>query len=124
MLVWGLWLGGAFYFSTGRKSRKARNLAENSHCVISTDQAHEALIVEGIAEEVADRSLRRDFLMKCERKNNYDLSSFEDDILSMKKPIYVVFPSVVFGLDEKKSLDSATCWKFKNNDRKRTVADR
>ena len=39
MLVWGLWLDGAFYFSTGRKSRKACNLAENSPCVIATDRA-------------------------------------------------------------------------------------
>ncbi len=38
MLVWGLWLDGAFYFSTGRKSRKACNLAENSYCVIATDR--------------------------------------------------------------------------------------
>ncbi len=113
MLVWGLWLDGAFYFSTGRKSRKACNLAENSHCVIATDRAHEAVIVEGVAEEVADRSLRRRFLKKCERKYDYDLSSFEDDILSMKEPIYAVCPRVVFGLDEKKSLNSATRWKFK-----------
>ena len=29
MVVWGLWLDGAFLFSTGSQSRKARNLAEN-----------------------------------------------------------------------------------------------
>ncbi len=69
--------------------------------------------MEGVAEEVAERSLRRSFLKKCERKYNYDLSSFEDDVLSMKEPIYAVCPRVVFGLDEKKSLNSATRWKFK-----------
>ena len=32
MIVWGLWLDGRFYFSTGRQSRKARNLAANPAC--------------------------------------------------------------------------------------------
>jgi hypothetical protein len=35
-----------------------------------------------------------------------------EDILSLKEPIYLVRPAVVFGLDEKKSLSSATRWKF------------
>src|ERR1700675_123558 len=46
MVVWGLWLDGAFIFSTGRQSRKARNLAENKKCVVCTEHAHEAVIVE------------------------------------------------------------------------------
>ena len=29
MIVWGLWLNGAFYFSSGAQSRKAKNLAHN-----------------------------------------------------------------------------------------------
>lgn len=31
MPVWGLWLDDTFYFSTGRESRKARNLEGNPH---------------------------------------------------------------------------------------------
>jgi nitroimidazol reductase NimA-like FMN-containing flavoprotein (pyridoxamine 5'-phosphate oxidase superfamily) len=112
MIVWGLWLDGAFYFSTGRQSRKAHNLTENPRCVISTEQAHQAVVVEGTAEEVADVSLRRSFLRKAERKYHYDMSSFEAYVLSMKEPIYAVHSSVVFGLDEKKSLNCATRWKF------------
>ncbi len=53
MIVWGLWLDGVFYFSTGRQSRKAHNLVANSHCVIANDKAEQAVIVEGVAEEVA-----------------------------------------------------------------------
>ena len=33
----------------------------------------------------------------------------------MKEPIYAVCPRVVFGLDEKKSLNSATRWKFEKS---------
>ena len=39
MIVWGLWYGGVFYFSTGSDSRKARNLESNAHCVIGSEQA-------------------------------------------------------------------------------------
>src|SRR5215813_2271687 len=42
MPVWGLWLDGAFYFSAGRQSRKARNLIANPNCVVSTERADEA----------------------------------------------------------------------------------
>ena len=50
MIVWGLWMDGVFLFSTGRLSRKARNLAKNRHCVVCTEQADHAVIVEGIAD--------------------------------------------------------------------------
>src|SRR5579864_1721367 len=61
MVVWGLWIDGRFLFSTGSKSRKARNLAENLRCVVCTEDAHEAVIVEGKAV-LADVPARRDFL--------------------------------------------------------------
>ena len=112
MVVWGLWLDGEFLFSTGRRSRKARNLAENQRCVVSTEKANEAVILEGVAEEVADVALRRKFLALYQRKYAWDMSSFEEDILSLKEPIYAVRPAVAFGLDEKKFLEAATRWRF------------
>jgi hypothetical protein len=112
MVVWGLWLDGEFLFSTGRRSRKARNLAGNQHCVVCTEKASEAVILEGRAEEVADVALRRKFLALYQRKYAWDMSSFEEDILSLKEPIYAVRPVVAFGLDEKKFLNAATRWRF------------
>ncbi len=61
MVVWGLWQDGRFLFSTGSQSRKARNLAQNPNCVVCTEHAHEAVIVEGTAE-IADVPARRKFL--------------------------------------------------------------
>jgi hypothetical protein len=63
MVVWGLWLDGFFIFSTGRQSRKARNLAANPKCVICNELAHEAVVVEGIARRVRKRSRLRKFLI-------------------------------------------------------------
>jgi nitroimidazol reductase NimA-like FMN-containing flavoprotein (pyridoxamine 5'-phosphate oxidase superfamily) len=115
MVVWGLWMDGGFYFSTGRESRKAKNLTENARCVVATEQADEAVIVEGIAEEVEDVDLRRRFIRIYEKKYDWDMSSFEEPILSLKEPIHVVRPKVVFGLDEKKFLNAATRWRFQVN---------
>ena len=111
MVVWGLWLDGAFLFSTGRKSRKAKNLAENKKCVVCTEHAQEAVIVEGKAG-LADVALRHEFLKKYQPKYNFDMAEMKDDILSMKEPVFAVHPRLVFGLYEKKFMNSATRWKF------------
>jgi Pyridoxamine 5'-phosphate oxidase len=112
MVVWGLWLDGAFLFSTGRESRKARNLAKNKNCVVCTEDASEAVIVEGAAES-ASLDLRREFLKKYQPKYKFDMGSMKKDILSMKEPVFAVRPRVAFGLYEKKFMSSATRWKFK-----------
>jgi hypothetical protein len=112
MVVWALWQDGALIFSTGSKSRKARNLERNPNCVIATELAHEAVIVEGIAE-IADVAARRKMIPACERKYKFDLSTMKDDMLSMKEPVYVVRPRVVFGLWEKHFQNKSTRWTFK-----------
>jgi hypothetical protein len=111
MVVWGLWQDGRFLFSTGSKSRKARNLAQKADCVVATEHAHEAVIVEGIAE-IADVAARRKFLPPYERKYNFVMSSMKGDILAMKEPVFAVRPRVVFGLYEKNFLGKATRWEF------------
>jgi hypothetical protein len=50
--VWGVWVDDAFHFSTGGRSRKARNLATDPRCVVSPEQAEEAVVLEGVAEPV------------------------------------------------------------------------
>jgi len=111
MVVWGLWQGGRFLFSTGSKSRKARNLARNPNCVVCTEHSQEAVIVEGVAE-IADLPARRKFLAQCERKYKFDMSGMRQDILSMKEPVFAVRPRVAFGLWEKHFVGKSTRWKF------------
>src|SRR6516225_7504816 len=52
MIVWGVWLEDSFWFSTGAMSRKARNLSANPRCVIGTDDAGEAVILEGTVDVI------------------------------------------------------------------------
>lgn len=56
MPVWGVWDGEVLWFSSGRRSRKARNLAADSRCVIATEDANEPVVVEGTAELTQDRA--------------------------------------------------------------------
>lgn len=111
MVIWGLWQDGRFLFSTGKESRKARNLASNPNCIVCTEHAQEAVIVEGVAE-IADIAARRKFLPVYERKYKFDMSSMKDDILAMKEPVYAVRPRVVFALWEKHFQCKSTRWKF------------
>ncbi|MGD0987281.1 MAG: pyridoxamine 5'-phosphate oxidase family protein [Candidatus Sulfotelmatobacter sp.] len=111
MVVWGLWQDGTFLFSTGSKSRKARNLAHNRKCIVCTEHANEAVVVEGTAE-LADLTARRKFLPVYERKYKFDMGGMKGDILSMKEPVFAVRPRVVFGLWEKYFVGKSTRWKF------------
>ena len=57
MPVWGIWVESVFYFSTGRESRKSKNLVANPRCVICTEKAEEAVVLQGSAEEVTDAAV-------------------------------------------------------------------
>lgn len=111
MVIWALWQDGRLVFSTGSQSRKARNLEQNPNCVVCTEDADEAVIVEGIAE-IADLAARRKMIPAYERKYKFDLSKMKDDLLSMKEPVYAVRPRVVFGLWEKYFQTKSTRWTF------------
>ena len=88
-----------------QQSRKARNLAANPRCVICSDRAEQAVIVEGVAELVSDRAFRKQFGDLYQKKYDWDMKDFAE-------PVYVVRPRVAFGLFEKKFMGSATRWKF------------
>ena len=105
MVIWGLWLDGAFYFSTGAQSRKTRNLAANPNCVISSEHAEQAVIVEGTAKLASDPATLKRFARLYQKKYDWDLSSSSE-------PVYRVSPKVAFGLYEKDFMGKATRWKF------------
>jgi pyridoxine/pyridoxamine 5'-phosphate oxidase len=105
MVVWGLWHDGAYYFSTGTQSRKGRNLAANPRCVIATEDASAAVILEGAARIVKDKALARKALAAYKRKYRWDPTT-------LGQPMYVVEPASVFGLDEARVPQAATRWSF------------
>lgn len=51
-----LWVDDALYFNAGAGTRKAKNLAENPHCVLTVATKGFDLIVEGEAVKVSDEA--------------------------------------------------------------------
>jgi PPOX class probable F420-dependent enzyme len=54
MPVWGVWWTGSFWFTCGRRSRKARNLAEEPRCTVTSEDTQEPVVIEGVAEVVTE----------------------------------------------------------------------
>jgi hypothetical protein len=106
MPVWGIWVEDVFYFSTGRKSRKARNLARNPRCVVCNERADEAVIVEGVAREVTSEARLARLAAPYHAK--YRPWKLDPDM----GPVYAVRPRVVFGMYEKRFAAAATRWRF------------
>jgi nitroimidazol reductase NimA-like FMN-containing flavoprotein (pyridoxamine 5'-phosphate oxidase superfamily) len=118
MPVWGLWWNNVFYFSTGSNTRKTKNLDKNSHCVVATEDAADAVILEGRAERVKDPSLIREFFPMYGRKYKWDMSGMKDDMISLKEPLFAVYPKVAFGQIEKTFAKTATRWNFSQGKKK------
>jgi len=112
MVIWALWVDGALYFSTGSKSRKAQNLANNPHCTMCTQNAAEAVIIEGKVDAEKNVNRIRDFLKLYEKKYKWDMSDMADDLLKLKEPVFLLRPKVAFGMAEKTFSNSATRWIF------------
>ena len=105
MPVWGIWVDGRFVFSTGAQSRKARNLAANTSCVVCTEESAEAVIVEGTASTLTDaRRLAAIAPFYARKYKSYTLDP-------KMGPIFEVVPDVVFGMCEAK-FKAATRWTF------------
>jgi hypothetical protein len=109
MLVWGIWWQDAFWFSTGPRTRKAKNIAAHPFCVIGTERADEAVILGGAVQQVPDRELRKQFAVVYNRK-------YGGDVLPLLKSsgglVFGVEPRVVFGQDEhaENFADACTPW--------------
>ena len=54
MPVWGLWGRDAFWFGSTLASRKARNLLSDPRCTVTTEDAIDTVVLEGIAERILD----------------------------------------------------------------------
>jgi hypothetical protein len=105
MIIWGLWFDGAFWFGTGGKTQKARNLAKNPNCIVGTQNAAEAVILEGVAELITDPTMGKK--LEPASLNKYGMSGSGGS-----EPLYRVRPSRVFGLIEKSFTKTATRWRF------------
>jgi hypothetical protein len=111
MLIWGIWWQDAFWFSTGPRTRKGKNIAADPHCVIGTETADEAVILEGVAEEIKDRSIWKQLAQIYNGKYGGDV---EPLLLSSGGSVFRLQPQVAFAQDEhaENFVESVTRWRF------------
>ncbi len=105
MPVWGIWLDGAWYFSTGARSRKGRNLENNPKCVVCNESAEEAVIVEGTAQRLPDDAIPSQAFADYKAKYGWDLDP-------KRGPVWRVTPVAVFAMPEKQFPEGVTKWVF------------
>jgi hypothetical protein len=111
MLVWGVWWEDSFWFSTGPRTRKAKNLAADPRCVIGTEDAAEAVILEGVAQEIKDRSVWKRLSDVYNRKYGGDVYPLLE---SGGGCVFQVQPQLAFGQDEhaENFVEAVTRWNF------------
>ena len=108
MPVWGVWFDGAWYFSTAATSRKARNLEQNSKCVVCNESLEEAVILEGVAQRLADDEIPQQAFADYKAKYEWDLDP-------KRGPVWKVTPTTVFAMPEQQFPEGVTKWVFAEN---------
>ncbi len=110
MPVWGVLLDGRLWFSTSRASRKARNLAADPRCTLTTDDARNPVVVDGVADRVTDAGAIAAFVAAVNRKYDADVTvEFQDPEVN---GTYAVRPGTVIALTDGDFPGSPTRWRF------------
>jgi uncharacterized pyridoxamine 5'-phosphate oxidase family protein len=117
----GVWLDGALYFCTGPKERKAKNLAQNPHCVITTGRNQLDgidIVIEGEVAKVVDEVELRRVADTYEGKYGSHFTEPDgtwfglgDAIRGGNSLVYRVAPSTAFGFSKGKRF-SQTRFRF------------
>lgn len=112
MPVWGMWHDNRFWFSSSKPSRKARNLAADQRCVVTTEDPTNPVVMEGTAALITDPA---DLERMLELENAKYSTRYEMDMLDPAlNSAFWVRPSWVFGLREDDFTGSPTRWEFES----------
>jgi general stress protein 26 len=97
--VWGVWVGNAFYFSSGAGSRKVRHLKSRPQCSVAPEGGAEAIVVRGNAQLAGKPA---EATAAYEKKYG---SGFPD-------ALWMVRPQTVIAVVEAEFTQKATRWSF------------
>ena len=118
--VLAVWLDGRLYFCSGESTRKARNLAHDSRCVLSVACAGMDLVVEGTAARVTAEDELRPVAARYGSKYDWHVTvrrgvfdGAEGAPTAGPPPyqVYALAPGVVHGFATDDTLAS-TRWRF------------
>lgn len=117
----GVWVDGALYFCTGSTERKARNLAHNQHCILTTGRNELDgidVVVEGVALAVTAVAELGEVADAFESKYGSRITAPDgtwfglgDAIRNAGVQSFRVSPTTVFGFG-KGATYSQTRWSF------------
>ncbi|MBF9068439.1 pyridoxamine 5'-phosphate oxidase family protein [Streptacidiphilus fuscans] len=112
MPVWGVWVGGRLWFSTGARTRKARNLAVDCRVSVHLESAAELVSLQGTAEPVpsADRPPEVDAAYAA--KYAMPRTGDPGTIVIGDSPVFAVTPHLGFSWFEGAFPESMTRWRF------------
>jgi hypothetical protein len=102
----GLWIDDAHYFGTDTTSRKAKNLGQNPHCALITENLRELVIVEGTAETVDWSNLPEGASEASRTKYGWPMKPHKGGA------VYRLKPRVVFAFPLEQIATAVTRWKF------------
>ncbi|MGR4878213.1 pyridoxamine 5'-phosphate oxidase family protein [Streptomyces sp. LARHCF249] len=117
------WHGGVLYFSTGKEEQKARNLAHDGHCALTTggNSLTEGLdlVVEGTAQPVADPAVLEEVIAAYETKYGPHITSPEgtfhgigDAFRRGDAVVFAVAPATAYGFGRNDGVYTHTRWRF------------
>lgn len=106
MPVWAVWHENALWLSCGPRARKARNLARDPRCAITTANPEEPVVVQGAAERRTSRQDAETYAALARAK--YDAE--QDAGFYEANALFRVTPRTVIGMAEAAFTTSPTRW--------------
>jgi PPOX class probable F420-dependent enzyme len=108
--VWGVWDGRALWFSSGPRSRKARNLGRDPRATVTTDDPNEPVVVEGTVARIGGEAANTAFaeLVNAKYGTDYPLAFF------LANASFRLTPAWAFGLRQEDFSGSPTRWRFES----------
>ena len=117
------WHDGVLYFSTGPGEQKARNLAHDTHCALTTGNNSLTegldLVVEGTAMPVTEPAVLEEVITAYETKYGAHITSPEGTFHGMtdafrtgKVAVFALSPTTAYGFGRDNGVYTHTRWMF------------
>jgi PPOX class probable F420-dependent enzyme len=110
MPVWGMWDDSTLWFTSAARSRKVRNLRADPRCCVSTEDAANPVIIEGLARIVTDPAIRQRVVDLMNAKYHTELTA--DFLDPARNATIGVRPQKVFSMLHGDFTGSPTRWVF------------
>ena len=106
--IWGVWVEGNFYFSTGRVSVKARNIRRDARVVLHLESGDDTLIFEGTLVDSHESATLQAAIVRAYAEK-YDIRLDAEDLDAIQ---FRLQPQKVMAWLESDYPATATYWLF------------